>query len=269
MKLLAAALMLLAGMQAPAPVRPVPVAASTLAARPDAYYGQIVSVTAAVGRTLSATTFVVDQTSAASTRHELLVIAPTLIGPVEANTYVTVVGEAVRFDPAGVARRVDGYTLDMGPDAAARYQGRPAILATAVVNAAFVDLAKVPPPPLTPEEEAFDKVMKRVGPAFNELRAAAAASDAAAIAGHTKVLKAAFAEGEAFWEARKAADAIGWTRTARTQLTALERAASAGWWEQVKTSVADVNRMCSTCHTSYRERLEDGTFRVKRAASRR
>ena len=267
MKLLAVALMLLAATQAPAPVRPVPVAANTLAARPDAFYGRIVSVTAAVDRTLSATAFVVDQDSAGSTDRELLVIVPTLTEPVEPNTYLTIVGEAMRFDPAEIARRVDGYAVDLGPEVVARYQGRPAILATAVVNAAFVDLAKVPPPPLTPEEEAFDKVMKRVGPAFNELRSAATASNAAAIAEHAKVLKGAFAEGEAFWKARRTADAIEWTRTARTHLTALERAAAAGRWDQVKTSVADVNRMCSTCHTAYRERLEDGTYRVKSAAT--
>ncbi|HEX6324318.1 MAG TPA: hypothetical protein VFZ36_11375 [Vicinamibacterales bacterium] len=264
---LAVSLAVLAGTQAAAPpVRPVPVAANTLAARPDAFYGRIVSVTAAVDRTLSATAFVVDQDSARSTDRELLVIVPTLTEPVEPNTYLTIVGEAMRFDPAEIARRAGGYKVDMAPDAVARYQGRPAILATAVVNAAFVDLAKVPPPPLTPEEEAFDKVMKRVGPAFNELRAAAAASNAAEVAERAKALRAAFAEAEAFWKARKTADAITWTRTARTQLTALERAGSAGWWEQVKTSIADVNRTCSTCHTAYRERLEDGTYRVKTAA---
>ncbi|HUF23569.1 MAG TPA: hypothetical protein VMN81_05530 [Vicinamibacterales bacterium] len=261
---LAVSLAVLAGTQAAAPpARPLPVAASTLAAGPDAFYGQVVSVTGAVGRSLSATAFTVHQGKTPATGDDVLVIVPTLIEPVEPNAYLTVVGEAFRFDPAEIARRADGYTLDMGPDAIARYQGRPAILATAVVNAAFVDLAKVPPPPLTPEEEAFDKVMKRVGPAFNELRTAATASNADAIAENARALKSAFAEAEAFWKARKAADAIEWTRTARTQLTALERAAAAGNWEQVKTSVADVNRMCSTCHTAYRERLEDGTFRVK------
>lgn len=266
-RVVAVSLAVLAGTQAAVPpARPLPVAANTLAAKPDVFYGKVVSVTAAVDRTLSDTVFVVDQDSARSTDRELLVIVPTLAAPVESNTYLTIVGEAMRFDPAEIARRVDGYEVDLGPEAIARYQGRPSILATAVVNAAFVDLAKVPPPPLTPEEEAFDKVMKRVGPAFNELRTAATASNADAVAEHTKALKSAFAEGEAFWKARKTADAIEWTRTARTHLTALERAADAGRWEQVKTSVADVNRMCSTCHTAYRERLEDGTYRVKSAA---
>jgi cytochrome c556 len=264
MKLLAVPLIVLALTQVTAPpARPVPVAANTLADNPDSYAGQIVSVTASVDRVLSPSTFVVDQDPARSAAHELLVIVPTLSGPIEPNAYLTIVGEVLRFDAADIALRAKDYKLDLSPEIVARYKGRPAILATAVVNAAFVDLAKVPPPPLTPEEEAFDKVMKRVGPAFNELRAAAAASNAAEVAERAKALRAAFAEAEAFWKARKAADAIEWTRTARTHLTALERAAAAGRWDQVKTSVADVNRMCSTCHTAYRERLEDGTYRVK------
>ena len=257
-RVLALSLVVLAGTQAAPPPRPVPAAANTLARTPDAFYGQVVSVTGPVDRMLSPTAFVLAQ--------DLLVIVPTLIGPVDAKSYVTVVGAAMAFDAAAIAARVKDYTLDLGAETAAARQGRPVILATAVVNAASEDLAKVPPPPLTPEEEAFDTVMKRVGPAFNELRTAATASNAAAIAERAKVLKGAFAEAEAFWKARKAADAIDWTRTARTHLTALERAAAAGQWDQVKTSVADVNRMCSTCHTAYRERLEDGSFRVKSAA---
>jgi len=266
----AVSLAVLAAAQAAAPpARPVPVAANTLADNPDSYSGQVVSVTASVDRVLSPTAFVVDQDPAKSAAHELLVIVPTLSGPIQPNAYLTIVGEVLRFDAADIARRAKDHKLDLSPETVARYTGRPAILATAVVTAAFVDLAKVPPPPLTPEEDAFDKVMKRVGPAFNELRTAATASNAAAVAERAKALKGAFAEAEAFWKARKAADAMEWTRTARTHLTALERAAAAGQWDQVKTSVADVNRLCSTCHTAYRERLEDGSFRVKAAAPRR
>lgn len=247
--------------QAPAPAaaprRPVPVAASTLANAPDALYGQIVSLTAAVERMLSASAFVV---------RGVLVIAPTLTGPVDPKAYVTVVGEALRFDPAEIARRVKDYTLDLDPEVIAGYTGRPAILATAVVNAALVDLAWRPPPPMSPEEEAIDTIMKRVGPAFNNLRTAVTSSNAAGAAEHTQALKAAFAEAEAFWKMRAAADALEWTRTAREQVTALERAASDGNWDQVKTSAGELNRTCQTCHTAYRERIEDGTFRLKSGA---
>jgi hypothetical protein len=125
-----------------------------------------------------------------------------------------------------VGRRATGYTLDLGPDATAAHDGRPAILATAVVNAALVDLAIRRPPPLTPEEAVFDQVMKRVGPAFSSLGKAVAGSDAAAAADNATTLGAAFTEAEAFWKARGTADALAWTRGARTHVTALERAGS-------------------------------------------
>jgi hypothetical protein len=243
--------------------RPLPVAANTLASSPDAFYGQIVSITAAVDRVLSASAFVIDQNRSGSGPHEVLVIAPVLTAPVVPNAYLTVVGEVLRFDTSEIARRAKDGALDLPPDAMARYQGRPAILATAVVNAAMVDLARRVPPPLSPEEEAFDKVMKRIGPAFDGLRTAMAGSDAAAAAGHATALKAAFADAESFWKARARADALEWTRNTRAHLTTLEKAAGAGNWDQVKTSVADVNRLCTACHTSYRVRLDDGTFRLR------
>ena len=261
------ALTLLAVQQTPpaAPARPVPLAANTIAARPDAYYGQTVSITAAVERQLSPSAFIVDQDPAKSTGQEVLVIAPYLTGPVESGKYLTIVGELVKFTPAELATRARGYKPDFAPEIAARYEGRPAIVATTVLNSALVDLAKRVPPPMTPAEEALDKAMKRIGPAFNNLRTASTESNAAAAAEQAKVLSAAFAEADAFWKARGNADAIDWNRTARAHLTVLEKAAAAGNWEQVKTAVADVNRMCSSCHTAYRERFDDGTYRVKSA----
>jgi cytochrome c556 len=237
-----------------APRRPMPTAAGTLAKAPDSFYGAVVSVTAPVGRMLSASAFVVQ---------DILVISPTLTQPLDPNTYVTVVGEAVRFDPAEIARRVKDYTLDFGANEIAGYHGRPAILATAVVNTALVDLARRPPPPLSPEEAAFDSVMKRVGPTFTTLGTAVSGSDAATVADNAKALRAAFGDAEAFWRLRGTADALAWTRSAQAHVTAIERAAAAGNWDQVKSSAGELGRTCQTCHAAYRERLEDGTFRLK------
>jgi hypothetical protein len=242
----------------------VPVAASTLAKDPQPFYGEVVSVTAAVEQTFSPSAFSVDQDrTKSSTGQDVLVVAPTLTAVVDANTYVTVVGEVVRFDPAEIARRAKDYTLDLAPDVVAKYQGRPAILATAVVNAAMVDLARRVPPPMSREEEAYDRVMKRVGPAFDNLRTALTASDAAAAAESTKVLRAAFAEAEAFWKARATADALEWTRTARKHVDALERAVGITNWGEIKSVADDLGQVCQTCHSSYRERLDDGTYRLR------
>lgn len=255
----------------PAAQRPVPAAVNTIVAKPDAFYGQVVSITASVDRQLSPTTFVVDHDRMRSSAEELLVIAPTLQLPLAPATIVTIVGEAIRFDPADLVKRerARDYKLDLGADVVSRYQGRPAILAgSVVVNPGLVDLARRVPPPMTPMEEMLDKVMKRVGPASNELRAAATASNAAGTAEQAKILRAAFSEAEAFWKARGTADALEWNRTAIKHVDAIQKAAAAGDWSAVKTSVDDLNRSCSTCHGAYRERFDDGTYRVRSSQGR-
>src|SRR5262245_28608720 len=63
---------------APAPAsRPmIPVAASSIALNPDAYYGENVSLMGAVEGMLSKTAFTVDQDPKRSTGKEVLVLAP-------------------------------------------------------------------------------------------------------------------------------------------------------------------------------------------------
>jgi hypothetical protein len=97
----------------------------------------------------------------------------------------------------------------------------------------------------------------------NGLRTAVSESDAAAAAENTKVLKASFAEAEAFWKARATADALSWTRTARKHVDALERPAGRANWDELKSVSSEPPQVCQTCHASYRERLDDGTFRIK------
>jgi cytochrome c556 len=240
---------------APAPKRPVPVAANTLTRTPESYYGEVVSVSAPVGRMLSPTAFVVD---------DILVLAPTLTEPLAPEARVTVVGEALRFEPSEIASRAKGYTPDLPPAALAAHRGRPAILATAVVNAALVDLAIRRPPPMTPEEAAFDNVMKRIGPAFSSLGKAVAGPDASTVLADAKTLASAFAEAEAFWKARGTADALEWTRAARKHVAALERSASSNRWDEARASAGDLGKMCQACHSAYRERFEDGSYAVRR-----
>src|SRR5258707_10097331 len=80
----------------------IPVAASTLANNPDPYYGENVTLTGAVEQKLNTLAFSVDQDKTKSTGKEVLILAPRLNAPVDANTYVTVIGEVVKFDPAEV-----------------------------------------------------------------------------------------------------------------------------------------------------------------------
>lgn len=260
-------LSLAARAQQPPPGTPtkslVPVAASTLAAHPDRYYGEYVSLTGVVDQTLSKLTFSVDQDRAKSADKVVLVLAPRLNEPVNLNTYVTVIGEVVRFDPAEIPNKSKNHTLDLSPDVAEKYRGQPAILATSVVNAAGVDVAMRLPPPMTAEEEAYSKLMKQIGPANAGIRKAIEGTDTNLAKEHAAVLKQVFTQTEAFWKKKGKADAIGWAQEARKAIDAIDQAAVAGKWDEVKTSATAMGQTCNRCHSVYRERFDEGSFRIK------
>jgi cytochrome c556 len=246
------------------PAKPfVPLAASTLAAHPETYYGETVTVTAAVEQTMSKSAFSVDQDKTKSTGQEVLVLAPTMIGAVDVNSYVTVIGEVMAFDPAEIAKKAKGYTVDISPELVAKYRGRPVVLATAVINSAGIDVAKKPLPPMTADDLALQKLMKQVGPANNALRGDIDKMDAALTKEHAAVLKQAFTQTEAFWKTKGKADAIQLAQDARKDAEALDAAVAAGNWDQAKTSAGTLGQKCAACHGTYRERLDDGTFRIK------
>lgn len=248
---------------APAARPLVPMAASSLLLNPDAHFGENVSLMAAVETVLSKTAFTVDQDKAKTTGKEVLIIAPTLTGVVQPNTYVTVTGEVVKFDPAEVARKLKGYTLDIAPDVVAKFQGQPAVFATAVITPGLIDIAKRVAPPMTPAEQAYSKIMKGVGSAFPALRTGLDGSNAATAKENVAILKKSFAEVQAFWKERSTADAVGWAQEASKHTDTIEAAVSAGKWDDAKTAAGTLQQLCTTCHTAYRERQDDGTFRIK------
>ncbi len=248
--------------QAP-PAKPlVPLAASTLAAHPDTYYGENVTITASVEQKVGNTSFSLDQDPTKSTGKDVLVLAPRLNAPVDPNAYVTVLGEVVRFDPAEIGKRKE-YAAALSPDLNAKFQGKPVVLATSVINSAGVDLAKRLPLPMTPQEEAYDKIMKKVGPANAELRKGMEASNADLTKQNAAILKQAFGETASFWRSQNKPDAVQWAQDARKIADSIERAAADGKWDEVKASAGNLGKTCQSCHGIYRERFDDGTFRIK------
>lgn len=254
---------------APAPKPLVPVATNTIAANPDAYYGQAVTITASVEQIFSKSSFTVDQrrvgeaAMAKPAATDVLVLVPTIQRPVDLKSYVTVMGELMKFDPAEVAKKAKDYKIDLPPDVAAKYAGRPVMIATSVINDKFDDVAKRLPPPLNAEEEAFQKVMRQVGPAAAALRPAVDSSNAETATKNAAVLQKAFADTEAFWKPKKAEPTL-WAQNARKEVEAVQAAITAGKWDEAKTHAAVVAQACGQCHGVYRERFDDGSFRVKK-----
>jgi hypothetical protein len=249
--------------QAPAQRTMVPMAASSILRAPDAHYGDYVSIPAAVEQVLSKTTFSVDQDKALPAEKQLLIVAPSLQEAPEINTYVTVIGEVIKFDPEEIAKRAKDYSLDLPADVVEKFRGGPAILATSVISPALVDIAKRPPPPLTPEEIAFDKTMKTVQATFGSLRTALEGSNAGDAKQHAATLKNAFVEAQLFFKNRNTADAAGWAGDALKLVETVNQAAAGGKWDDAQSGAASLQQLCATCHGAHRERMEDGSFRVR------
>jgi len=245
----------------------LPVATETLLGNPAAYYGKVVTVSAGIEQVLSKTAFVVDQRKMVSPSHveaigkPMLVIAPELSGDPDAKHYVTVKGQIVRFAPADIEKAVPGYKLDLPSGASARFAGQPVLIASSVLNSVYREIGRRP---LLPEELALSKAMKVISPASTALRTAAQQSKTDAISFNVATITPALMQVETIWEALGSAPAAEWAREARRSATALESAAALGNWESAKDAFGALNQTCAACHLTYREALDDGTYRIKR-----
>jgi hypothetical protein len=249
---------------APAQKPYTPVATSAIAKNPDQFLGEPVTVTAQVDTILSKSAFAIDQrVKGAPAGTPLLVISPILNAPVEANKYVTVAGELIKFDPAEIAKKAKNYQLDLPSDLVEKFRGKPVVIAKAVVNDKMVDLAMRIPPPYAADEKALDDTMKKVGAAVAALRTAVDGSKADVATQNLTVLKQAFTQTEAFWKSKNVAEAMTIAQDARKHADAIDKAAAAGDWDAAKKSVTALNGTCGACHGAYRERFDDGQFRAK------
>jgi hypothetical protein len=244
----------------------VPVAASSVTANPDLYINEYVTMTAAVETNLSKSAFSVDQDKTKSTGKEVLVLAPTLQSATDVNTYVTVIGQLVKFDPADIATKLKDYKLDLPPDTVSKYMGKPVVLATAVINTAGIDIAKKPIPPPSTDDLTLQRVMVRLPPAQAALRKAMDGSSAELTKEQATIIKNAFAETEAFWKTKGNTEAMTIAAEGKKHADTILTASAAGQWDQVKAAATPMGAVCGNCHGKYRERMEDGTFRIKAGA---
>jgi hypothetical protein len=247
----------------------LPLATNTIRQHPEAYYGKQVTVSAGVDQMLSTTAFTVDQWRAAGADEvkpigkPILVVAPYLTNTLDRRNYLVVRGELVKFDLAAMARVASDYKLDLGPDLWAKYQGQPMLLAASVLNSTYKELARKPIPPPTAQEASLSAAMKSISPAFADLRNAGDAANADLVASSVAKLLPAFDRTEAIWDDLGQSSAGQWARDAHERAATIGQAAAAGDWGAVKASAASLNQLCATCHGTYREREDDGTFRIK------
>ena len=241
----------------------VPVAASSVAANPDQYVGEYVTMTGAVEANLTKTSFSVDQDKTKTTGKDVLVLAPTLQKQADANGYVTVIGQLIKFDEKEVAAKLKDYKIDLSPADLEKFKGKPVVLATAVINTAGIDIAKKPIPPMSADELALQNIMTRLPPAQAALRKALDSKDVDTTKEQATILKTAFTETEAFWKAKGNTEAMNWAADGKKHADAILVNIGMGNIEAAKTSVTPLGSTCASCHGKYRDRMEDGTFRIR------
>ena len=243
----------------------VPVAASSVAKNPDTYVGEYVTLTATVESNLSKTGFAVDQDKNKSTGQEVLVLAPNLQKPADQNTYVTVIGQLIKFDPAEVEKNLKGYTIDLPADVQAKYKGKPVVLATAVIDTAGIDIAKKPIPPMSSDDLALQKIMLKLPPAQAALRKALDGKDLNLVKEQATVIKTAFTDIETFWKTKGNTEAMTIATEGRKHADGILMNLGLGNLDAAKTSITPLGATCASCHGKFRDRMDDGTFRIKTA----
>jgi hypothetical protein len=245
-----------------------PVATNTIVDAPDQFFGKLVTITAGVEQMVSKTTFLMDQqkmagpTEVKAVGKPILVIAPYLTSWLDEKKYFLVRGQIVKFEPSALTAVAPNYVLDLPADVGVKYIGQPVLVASSVLNSTYAELARRPIPPPTQADVALTAAMKTISPAFNALRTAAQESKADVIKKNLAALAPAFAQAQTILGDLHHA-AAAHAREAGVHVTSMETAMAAGDWEAVKSSATALNQTCQSCHTAYRERQDDGTFRIK------
>lgn len=107
------------------------------------------------------------------------------------------------------------------------------------------------------DEAPLRDAMKKIGPANGALGKKIAAKDATAAA-DAKQLAAWFAGVQKFWKSRKAADAVGFAKTAGAEYKAIGKLAAAGKWDDAAATHKKMGANCKGCHDVHREKAADG-----------
>ena len=113
------------------------------------------------------------------------------------------------------------------------------------------------------DEKAFQKHMKAVGKLTKGFKANFEAKNAAAVEKDSAAVAESYKAMAGFFKARKNDDAVKWSDDSAAGAAGAAAAAKAGDWDQVKSQWGAVGKNCKACHEKYREKLEDGSYKIK------
>ena len=115
---------------------------------------------------------------------------------------------------------------------------------------------------LAQDEANFQKEMKAINEHASVIRKLAARTDADA-APNAEKLAVLYGNMKTFWQSRNVDDAAKWSEDGRVAALALAAAAKAGDSAKAEESWKALGGTCRSCHTAHREKLADGTYKIK------
>ena len=115
---------------------------------------------------------------------------------------------------------------------------------------------------LAQDEAALEKNMKAIDGHVKVIRGLTARTGADA-ADNAEKIAALYTELREFWVKRNVADAVKSAEDGKAAALQLASAAKAGDAEKGEASFKALSGTCRGCHMAHRERLPDGTYKVK------
>ncbi len=137
-----------------------------------------------------------------------------------------------------------------------------AIVAALSFGAAGRLLAQTQNPPVMTDEQ-YVNTMKQIGPTFQTLLKNNESMDHAAGVKNAQRLEQWFNDVQRYWEAKKVANAAAFAKSAAAAAQMTVSASVAMNMMVLDESEKKLRDACQGCHTAHRERLPDGTFKIK------
>jgi hypothetical protein len=142
------------------------------------------------------------------------------------------------------------------------------VVAGAVVAAGFLVLSAQTAPvegtAKTPMSDAdYVKAMKEINPTFMSLQRANASMNHAQGEKDAQKLSELFTNVQVYWEARKVDDAVGFAKSAVAAADATVKASAQMDMTALTSSQQKLLAACQGCHMAHRDRLPDGTYKIK------
>ena len=146
---------------------------------------------------------------------------------------------------------------------------RNTVLGLMVLAAAF-GLSRAHPAAQAPATSAhaltdaeYATTMKQIGATFKSLQQANEAMNHEEGADEAKKLAASFKLVQAYWEARKITDAVGFAKTAVKASDDTAKASDVMDMDALSSAEKALGATCQGCHTAHRTKQPDGSFKIR------